>query len=93
MPVIEYNKEQLTDIVESFNRDIKSLEEIDANMRTAMDDIREVWTGSDDQISGRESDFRNILDNLSSITAKIRHNYNVLQNKNDAFAQVFYEKK
>ena len=71
MAVVSYNKEQLTNIIEQYHSDARKIEEIRSGIEEQITQIREVWTGSGEELSGREKDFANIIENLEKIKMNV----------------------
>ncbi len=90
MAEISFNAGNLAEITQSFKEHANNVERIRGEIESHIGVIKANWTGSENELAGREKDFTNILANLDKINANINSIAKFLEEKNTDFSQINY---
>ena len=88
---ISYNQANLSGKVDAFIGYKNKSDQIGDEVASHIAAIKNVWTGSEAELGGRDRDFDNILTNLNKISANLKSIAEYLNDKNSNFSQINYK--
>lgn len=90
MSSFNYNAKDLSAKVDSFRDVASEAKKIQDRVKELIGEIEKLWTGTGEELAGRDKDFGTIINNVESTAANFTSIANFLDEKNTDFSQVRY---
>ncbi len=90
MAEIDYNGQNLGEIVDAFNQKAVHVGGIKEAVDNANAEIKANWEGDPEELVGRDKDLKTISDNMAIIQKNLESIAGFLNDKNTDFSQIHY---